>query len=99
MTLVLGSLVFKVGDLEHEEVEGFASGHGAAECRRQDLNPGSLVPYPLRWGRAAGQQASGAGLEPQDVEGGGAWRNSGPVPLSLQMRLVRTERPEVGEAP
>ena len=44
MTLVLGSLVFKVGDLEHEEVEGFASGHGAAGCRRQDLNPGSLVP-------------------------------------------------------
>ena len=44
MTLVLGSLVFKVGDLEHAEVEGFASGHGEAEGRRQDLNPGSLVP-------------------------------------------------------
>ena len=73
------SLFFKVGGLEHKEVEGFASGHKAAGCPRQDLNPDSLVPVYVAltsklWGR---QSRWTMGfmlqvLESQDARGGGA---------------------------
>lgn len=46
-----------------------------------------------------GNRLQVAGLGPQDVRGGGAYRNSHSMLLSLQMRSVRAERPEVGEGP
>lgn len=79
---------FKVGYLEHDEIEGFASGHKAAKCHRQDLNPGGLAPECVAltlklWGRQS-QWAMGLTLqvlETQVVRGGGAGRNSGSMLL------------------
>lgn len=72
------SLFFKVGGLEHKEVEGFACGHKAAGCHRQDLNIESLVPvYVALTSKLRGRQSRWTKdfmlqvLEPRDARGGG----------------------------